>query len=315
MSAIQHHHVGPESSAVERGNSTHGRWRVGYQQAAKTPEDGEHLPAALEIIQDAERMVFAMTEGPAATYLAEHMVNYLWTRESTADDWPQNLRSWLADTDQWTEAKAGRTLFICGRLERGMPGGRVYLAWWGMSGVRLLDRAHNPLMLDTYVSTDEGWTPDKGPEPEGMALHAYRGSLFDLERMTVVSPGAVLISDDLPDMSSPDLQQALIDWGEESDHDLAVLDVRLNPITVTPSTIHISHRWISAEQCMLAWQPTPNTTGYWIEESTAVSFDTPTLLAQLSDSRQGQYTFSPPVEDQHYYRVISDESQYAGTAE
>jgi hypothetical protein len=312
MSAIQHHHIGPETSAVERGNSTHGRWRVGYQQAVKKPEEGERLPVALEMMQDAERLVFAMTEGPAAPYLAEHLVNYLWTRESTADDWPQNLRFWLADTDQWTQAKSGRTLFICGRLERGMPGGRIYLAWLGMSGVRLLDRAHNPLTLDTYISSDEGWTPDKGPEPEGMALHAYRGSLFDLERLTAVSPGAISLNEELPDMSSVDLQQALQDWSEEADHDLSVFDLRLNPITTAPSVIHVSHRWISAEQCMLSWQPTPNTTGYQVEESANLAFDKPTILAQLSDSRQGQYTFSPPVDGQHYYRVTPLNHNIAG---
>jgi hypothetical protein len=313
MSNVERIHLGPETRPLEQGRGAHGRWRIAYQRAEAIPEGGSPVPAALDIVQDAERLVFAMTEGPAAVFLSEQLAEYLWTRESADGEWPLNLREWLADTSRWHDAPAGRTAFICGRLERAVAGGRIYLAWLGMSGVRLMDRADMGIALDTVIGPGEGWTRENGPEPVGMALHAYRGGLFGLERLAVLSPGASVFSADLPDLSATDLQQALEDWSAEAEHDLVLFDLRLNPVLSEPTRVSLNYRWISPELCMLFWQPSPNVTAYRIEEAPALDFVDATLVAELTDGRQVLYRFSPPASSTRYYRVIPLNQGVPGT--
>jgi hypothetical protein len=294
MSNVQRIHLGPETSPLQQGRSAHGRWRVAYQRAEAVPEAGGPVPAALDIVQDSERLVFAMAEGPAAVFLSEQIADYLWTRESADGEWPLNLREWLADAPRWQAAPSGRTAFICGRLERAIAGGRIYLAWLGLSGVRLMDRTDTAVALDTVIGPDEGWTRENGPEPVGMALHAYRGGLFGLERLAVLSPGASVFSADLPDLSAADLRQALEDWSAEAERDLVLFDLRLNPVLSEPTSVMLNFRWISPELCMLFWQPSPNVTAYRIEEAPTPAFEEPTLMAELTDGRQVMYRADLP---------------------
>jgi len=182
MSNVQQIHLGPETAPLEQGRSAHGRWRVAFQRAGGALEAHDLIPASFEMVQDSERLVFALAEGPAAAFLAGRLADHLWKRESADGNWPENLREWLADPSRWGDAPDGRTGFICGRLERSIAGGRIYLAWLGMNGIRLFKRSDVPVTLDTVLGEDEGWTRDNGPEPVGMALHAYRGSLFGLDR-------------------------------------------------------------------------------------------------------------------------------------
>jgi hypothetical protein len=303
MSNLQRLQLGPDSAPLQPGRSAHGRWRVALQRAGAPPEGAEPRPAALILIQDSDRLAFAMTEGPAAEVLAERLADHLWTVESANGEWPENLRAWLADTPQWADSPAGKTSFIGGRLERAVAGGRIYLAWLGMSGVKLFSRADETLALDTTMTADEGWTPDHGPEPVGMALHAYRGGLFGLERLIAHSPGAEPLSDDLKDISNADLRQALVDWGEEAERDLAVFDLRLNPVLTMPNTVSVGYQWVSPEQVELVWKPSPNATAYRVEEASSPGFDDATLMADLTDGRQVHYQFSPPSTGTRYYRV------------
>ena len=303
MSNVQRINLGPESAPLEQGRSAHGRWRVAFQRAAK-PEESDLIPAALAILQDSDRLVFAITEGAAAAWLAERLADHLWKQESANGNWPENLRGWLADSAQRQDAPEGRTGFICGRLERGIAGGRIYLAWLGLNGVRLLKRSDLSVALDTAIGAGEGWSREHGTEPEGMALHAYRGSLFGLDRLVVVSSGATPLYDDLPDLPTLDLQNALEDWSTEAQHDLAVFDLRLNPVLSSPNSVSASYRWVSSELCELYWHPSPNATVYRVEESASADFRQTHLLAELTDSRQVSYRFSPPASGQRYYRVI-----------
>lgn len=304
MATIQRIHLGPESSPLQQGRGSHGRWRLAYQQAGTEPETGQPIPVSFTFAQDADRLAFALAEGPAAEVLAQQMGDYLWTRDSANGDWPMNLREWLADTARWTAAPPGRTTFICGRLERNVAGGRVYLAWLGMSGVRLLDRSEGAVTLDTIIGEDEGWTPAHGPEPVGMGLHAYRGSLFSLDRLEILSTAAAPLRDDLPDMGARDVQQALEDWGQESDRALVVFDLRLNQVLSRPNTVTLNYRWIAPDLCLLSWHPSPNVTGYRLEEAASSAFEDPVLVAELTDGRQVQYRLSPPSGSLRYYRVI-----------
>ena len=303
MNNVQHLHLGPDSAPLQQGRSTHGRWRVAFQRAGAVPEDSDPLPASLAMIQDADRLVFALTEGAAAAYLAEHLADHLWMRDSANGDWPETLRVWLADTAQWADAPDGRTGFICGRLERSIAGGRIYLAWLGMNGVRLLKRSDVPVKLDTVINEDEGWTRTHGPEPVGMGLHAYRGGLFGLERLAILSSGANPLYDDLPDLAGPDLQQALEDWSADSFRDLALVDLRLNPVLTSPNSVTVGYRWVASDLCELYWHPSPNATTYRIEEASTTSFQDAKLLAELTDGRQVVYRFSPPTSGPRYYRV------------
>ncbi len=309
---VQQVQLGSESSALEQGRSAHGRWRVAFQRAAP-PEAIEPVAAALVVTQDSDRLAFALAEGPAASYLADRLAAHLWTLESAGPDWPVDLRGWMAETDRWQDAPEGLTGFIAGRLERAVAGGRVYLAWLGLNGVRLLERGGTPLQLDLVLGEDEGWTPEHGPEPVGMALHAYRGSLFGLERLLVYSSGASPIGDDLPDLPAAELQRALEDWSGESNRDLALFDLRLNPVISQPSSVLLNYRWVSPELCLLSWHPAPNVNGSRIEELETPSFDAPTLVAELTDGRQVQYTLSPPSGSTRYYRVIPLNQGIPGT--
>lgn len=313
MANVQRIQLGPNNTPIQQDRSAHGRWRYAYQRAGAPLNAEKPVPATLSIIQDAERLVFAATDGPAAFVLADALTEYLWTRETADDDWPQNLRDWLADTERWQRAPAGLTGFVCGRLERGLPGGRIHLAWLGMNGVRLLDRSGDWLTLDRILVTDEGWTPAHGPEPVGMALHAYRGSIFGLERLVVYTESAASLSADLADMSRSDLQQALEDWSEEATRDLVVFDLRLAAVTTEPSSVILSYRWIRPDLCELAWQSTPGATGYRIEEGSTPAFEDATLLAELTDARQIRYRFSPPASGAYFYRVIPLNQGAVGT--
>lgn len=303
MTNVQRITLGPETAPLAQGRSPHGKWRYAYHRAA-APETDTPTPAALVILQDADRLAFAMCSGEIATYLAEHIADFLWKRESLGDDWPVNLREWLADSEQWTGAPDGRAGFICGRVERNLPGGRIHLAWLGMNGIRLQDRADGDITLDTAIGEDEGWTRDNGPEPPGLALHAYRGSLFGLDRLLLTSPGAEPLRDDLPDLAKASLVQALEDWAKEAEHDLVVADLLLKPVLSAPNRVVLNYRWIGAEQCLLFWQPAPNATAYRVEESPTPDFEDAEMLAELVDGRQTQYTLSPPTSAPRYYRVI-----------
>lgn len=306
MTNILRIHLGTDASSFDQSRNTHGRVRWGYERAA-APQTGTPVPASLVMQYDANRFVYALTDGPAALYLSEQIADYLWTREALNEEWPHNLRAWLADeTNQWTGAPRGtdRTGFICGRVERNLPGGRIYVAWLGIAGVRLLGRSNEDIVLNTAVGDGEGWTPERGPEPDGQPLHAYRGSLFGLERIMVLSPGAEPLRDDLPDLSAPDLQNALADWAADSECDLAVLDLRLTPVLTEPNRVVVSHRWLSPELCLLFWQPSPNATGYRVQESATPDFEHPEMIAELTDGRQTQYRLSPPSAAPRYYRVI-----------
>ena len=312
MANVNRIRLGQEAHALEQRRSAHGRWRWGFQSATPS-EDEVAVPSALVVYYDVERLAFALTDGPAADFLAEQIADYLWSREALGDKWPLNLREWLADTSRWEGAPSGKTAFICGRLERHIPGGRIYLAWLGLNGVRLQDRAGEDMSLDTALSEDEGWSAEHGPEPEGMALHAYRGSLFRLGRLIVLSGGAAPLFDDLPDMSQADLQQALEDWAEEATHDLAFLDLRINPVLSEPHQVALHYRWVAPELCMLFWSPAPNATAYRIEESATPTFEQAALVAELTDGRQTQYRLSPPTDAPRYYRVVPLNQGVVGT--
>ena len=309
---VQQIQLGSEPSALEQGRSAHGRWRVAFQRAAP-PEAIEPVTAALAVIQDSDRLAFALAEGPAASFLADRLAAHLWTLESAGPDWPVDLRSWLAETDRWQDAPQGLTGFIAGRLERAVAGGRVYLAWLGLNSVQLLERGGTPLQLDLALGDDEGWSSEHGPEPVGMGLHAYRGSLFGLDRLLVYSSGAAPFGADLPDLPVAELQRALEDWSGESNRDLALFDLRLTPVISQPSSVLLNYRWVSPELCLLSWHPAPNVTGSRIEEAETPAFDAPTLVAELTDGRQVQYTLSPPSGSARYYRVVPLNQGVSGT--
>ncbi|NLX08308.1 MAG: fibronectin type III domain-containing protein [Chloroflexi bacterium] len=302
MNFVERVQLGPQAVPLTIGRSVHGRWRCAYQPAAGPHDD--HAPAALHLVQDADRLVFALADGPAAALLAYHLAEHLWTMEDVAAHWPEPLWDWLSETSRWTDLPPGRTTFIAGRVERLVPGGLIYLAWLGMNGVRLLTRMRDPLALDTRLKPDDGWSPQHGPGPDRTALHAHRGTLFQLERLVIASPGAMPLVDDLADLSSGDLQQALEDWGREAARDLAVLDLRFNPVQNPPSSVLLTYHWVAPEQCILTWRPGSPATGYRLEEASSTAFDDASLLAELNDERQTSYRFSPPASRTHYYRVI-----------
>ncbi len=312
MTNVNRIRLGQEAHVLEQRRSIHGRWRWGFQ-SARPPEGQATVPSALVIYYDAERLVFALADGPAAELLADRIVEYLWTRETLGEAWPLNLREWLAESSRWADAPPGKNGFVCGRLERHIPGGRIYLAWLGLDGVRLQDRADEDITLDTTLSEGEGWSPQHGPEPQGMALHAYRGSLFRLGRLMVLSRGAAPLFEDLPDMSQADLQQALEDWAAETTHDLAFFDLRMNPVLSEPHQVSLHYRWEAPELCTLFWSPAPNATAYRVEESSTPTFEEAVLVAELTDGRQTQYRLSPPTDAPRYYRVIPLNQGVVGT--
>ncbi len=323
MTTAQHLHLGPDAHPVEQGRLTHGRWRAAFFPArpAPLPEDsgpGEALPpepaqAALHVVHDPERLAFALAEGPAADPLARHAAEFLWRHESITADWPVSVRDWLADREAWHGLPSGPTSILCGRLERDATGGFIFLAWLGTNGVILLDRHGTAVELDTILAEGEYWTPEHGPEPAGMGLHAYRGGLFGLDRLLVFSAGASPFGAELPNLSSAEIQHALEDWAEGAPSHLVFFDLSLNPVLTAPREIAVNYRWVSADSCLMFWQPSPNATGYRIEQASSPAFEDPVLIAELTDSRQIQYRLSPPVGSPAYYRVIPLNQNVPGT--
>lgn len=265
------------------------------------------------MIQDADRLAFALAEGPAAVLVSERLADRLWTRDLDGDDWPAPVHIWLTDGETLAGAPDGLTGFIVGRLERAIAGGRIYLAWLGMTGVRLIDRTQSLVELDLAVLPDEGWTPAGGLQPPGAALHAHRGALYGLERLFVFSAGAKPVGNDLPDLPHAELQRALEDWAAESERGLAIFDLRLNLLLIEPDRVVVRHRWTSPDTCTLAWDPVEHATGYRVEESPAPTFAEINLLAELTDQRQVQYRLSPPANGLTYYRVVPINRGVQGT--
>ncbi|HEX3051204.1 MAG TPA: hypothetical protein VHP83_11155 [Aggregatilineaceae bacterium] len=305
MATVHQVHLGSENTSVQQGRSSHGRWRYGFQRATVTPEGlSGPISSTLHLIQDANRFVFVLANGAAADGFSQRLADYLWMVEDPDGGWPQNVRDWLADTSRWPDVPNEATQFVCGRIERQIAGGRLLLAWLGMNGVRLIDRAGTDVTLDVMLLPEEHWTPARGPEPVGMALHAYRGSLFGLARLLVFTESTRAVGDELPDLSMADLDQALVDWSEEAEQDLAFLDLRLTPVLSGPDAVLVTHRWVSAELCELSWSAAPTANAYRIEQSSSPTFEDATLLAELTDARQQRYTFSPQASGSTYYRVI-----------
>jgi len=158
--------------------------------------EGNATPAALFVSQDADRLAFALAEGPAAEFLAEQLASHLWIAESANGDWPENLRGWLSDTDQWSDVPAGAPVLSADVLSAASPAA-------GVSRLVGHERCVSAQSLDSVVELDIqiGKTRvDAGsrPEPEGMALHAYRGSCSGLERLIVLTTAAHALFNDLP---------------------------------------------------------------------------------------------------------------------
>ncbi len=304
MSSVQRFQLGPDAAPIRQGRSSHGRWRAAVQPAGQAPATPGAADVVLDVIQDADRLAFALAEGPAAALVAEHLTDRLWTRGSDGDDWPAPVLDWLTDGDTFASAPDGLTGFITGRLERNIAGGRIFLAWLGMTGVRLIDRTRSLVELDLAVLPDEGWTPGGGLQPPGAALHAHHGALYGLERLFVFSTGARPIGNDLPDLPQAELERALEDWAAESDRGLAIFDLRLNLLLIEPDRVAVRYRWTSPDTCALTWTPVEHATGYRVEESPTPAFDEIALLAELTDQRQVQYRLSPPVNSPRYYRVV-----------
>jgi hypothetical protein len=310
MTTIQRVFLGRDASAFEGGHSLHGRWRAAYQRAAAP--DGERAPAALAITQDAARFVFVLAEGPAAHVLAETLADRLWTLEQVGDDWPAPLAAWLEERALWRDAPPGPACFAAGRLDRQQPVGVVALAWLGGERIRLLDRALLGVELERAASKDGAWSAQGAISPDASALGAHRGSLFGLDRLIVVTTGAASLADDLPDLATADLRQALAGRSAEAGRDLALLDLRLAPVVSQPSAVALTYRWIAPELCELRWNPTPHATAYRLEVSAAPDFSGAGLLAELTDGRQIVYRFSPPPGRATYYRVVPLNQGVAG---
>lgn len=253
--------------------------------------------------EDAARLAFALAEGPAAEVLAPRLAELVWMREMHDDGWPQAIRDALNDVDAWADAPPGPTAFLCGRIERGGRRSRIKLAWLGMAGVRLYDRVHMLLPLDDDLTPGEGWSARDGLQPHGAALHAYRGELRGVERLALVSSGAAPLADELAELSAIDLEQALDDWASDLTVDLLVFDLLLHPVSSEPPDISLTYYWPSPDVCQLMWRPSVIATGYRIEQAAEPTFEEPVLLAALTDGRQVQYGFSPPVGEVAYYRV------------
>lgn len=309
MTRNQRLHLGSSSTPLQQGRSSHGRWRAAYRRAGAD----ESVPAAFDLYQDAERLAFALAEGPAAGVLAPRLAELVWMREMHDDRWPQAIRDALNEVDAWADAPPGLTTFLCGRVERGGRRSRVKLAWLGIAGVRLYDRVRAPLPLDDELAPGEGWSARDGLQPQGAALHAYRGELRGVERLALVSSGAAPLGDELAELSAIDLEQALDDWAAESAVDLLVFDLHLHPVTSEPPGISLTYYWPSPDVCLLMWRPSVVATGYRVEQAAEPTFEQPVLLAELTDGRQVQYGFSPPVGQVAYYRVTPVNAGASGT--
>ncbi|HML24880.1 MAG TPA: hypothetical protein PKD09_24710, partial [Aggregatilinea sp.] len=309
MTRNQRLHLGSSSTPLQQGRGPHGRWRAAYRRAGAD----DAAPAAFDLYEDNDRLAFVLAEGPAADALVARLAEAIWTRDMHDDAWPQSIRDLLNDPDAWAEAPSGLTAFLCGRVERGGRRSRIKLAWLGMAGVHLYDRAHLLLPLDDDLTPGEGWSAREGLQPHGTALHAYRGELRGVERLALFSPGAAPLGNDLVDMAEVELEQALDDWAAEAAGDLLIFDLNLHPGTTEPPGISLTYYWPSPDVCLLLWRPSVIATGYRIEQADEPTFEAPELLAELMDGRQVQYGFSPAVGTIKYYRVTPLNAGVTGT--
>ena len=104
MSSVQRFQLGPDAAPIRQGRSSHGRWRAAVQPAGQAPATPGAADVVLDVIQDADRLAFALAEGPAAALVAEHLTDRLWTRGSDGDDWPAPVLDWLTDGDTFASA-------------------------------------------------------------------------------------------------------------------------------------------------------------------------------------------------------------------
>ena len=296
--------LGDTEFAFQSGQSAHGRWRSGYARAVASS-----APAALALTLDAARFVFVLAEGAAALTFASQVCDYLWTLDAVGDDWPAPLAARLEDSARWQELPAATLQFVAGRLDRQLPVSFLSLAWLGLPPARLLDRALTTIDLGAEESDSEALS-----SPQGTGLRAFRGSLFGMERLLLLSPGADMLAAGLPDLSNAGLEQALQDWRADATRDLVVLDVRLSPALAAPSAVMLTCRWVAPDLCELRWNPSPNATGYRLETAPTPDFAAPELLAELTDGRQIRYQFSPPPDRHVFIRAVPLNQGVAGPA-
>ncbi|MGQ9851676.1 MAG: hypothetical protein ACUVSU_16670, partial [Aggregatilineaceae bacterium] len=307
MTSMQRLVLGDTEFAFHSGQSAHGRWRTGYARAVASS-----LPTALALTLDAGRFVFVLAEGGAALAFARQACDYLWTLDAIGDDWPAPLVARLEARTHWQDLPAGPWRFVAGRLDRQLPISFLSLAWLGLPPARLLDRALTAIDLGTDESDSEAlWSPQDGPVT---GLRAYRGSLFGMERLLLLSPGADILAAGLPDLSNARLEQALQDWRADATRDLVVLDIRLSPALAAPSAVMLTCRWVAPDLCELRWNPSPNATGYRLETAPTPDFAAPELLAELTDGRQIRYQFSPPPDRPVFIRAVPLNQGVAGAA-
>lgn len=300
--------LGPDSTAFQQGRSAHGTWRAAYRRAAHP----DAARAAFALHQDADRVAFALAEGPAAEVLAVRLADFVWTREIPDAAWPRAIADYLNEAEARADVPPGLTTFLCGRLERAGHHSRVSLAWLGLPGARLYDRAQLPLGPEGVTAPGEGWTGEAGLQPPGTALHVHRSELRGVERIVLFSGGAAALGDEVVDLSAAELEQALEDWSAEAASDLLVYDLRLTTALPEPAGVSLTYYWTSPELCVLMWRPSAAATGYRVEQASEPTFAEPALLAELTDGRQTQYSFSPPTVGIAYYRVIPMSGDVAG---
>lgn len=306
MTSVQRLILSSQDAALQTGRSTHGRWRVAYRRAAQ-PAAPDQAKAALVIIYDPERLVFTLAEGPAAVRLAEHLTTRLWQHADPLTGWPAPLTDWLAAVpgDDPPPAPTG---LICGRLERHLPGGLLTCAWLGMHTLRLLDHENQPIPINTQTSDQPGWMPGDDAPP----LRYHYGPLHECSRLLVYSSGLDALGSDLADLSNTDLELALDDYAAEAAHDLACFDLRLNPVGTPPARAILHYRWTAPEICVLSWAAPTGATAFRLEESETTDFARAAILAELSDTRQTQYRFTPAAHGIRYYRLTPLSNGTAG---
>jgi len=136
--------------------------------------------------------------------------------------------------------------------------------------------------LDVQIGEDEGWTAEKGPEPEGWRSMRIVGACSDLERLIVLTTAASALFTDLPDMASPELESALEDWARNPNRTLPCMICGCTPFS--PS--RTASLWITVGSRRTRWNwsgSPPECDAYRIEESSSPDFSETTVLAELTD--------------------------------
>ncbi len=311
MNEITDLRLGPDSDLATRYETPHGVLRTLLHPAA---EGTKGKIARLAIRYHDQRLVMALVLGHHAVSLADLSMSWLWEQfpspQTDASAFLELVTDFLQGDARQVDEGADVHSIVLAAISREDETGSVWLSWLGTGGVRALDIEREPLPIAKGLVAGEGWSPQHGVIPEHAQSHTEVMAINAIDRLLIFTNVLRPAIDEIPHLGRATLQRV----AEAHAQNWPAVVFDLAPYRVVPSPEHtvLRYRWEDPFEATLFWSASKNATGYRVEQSSSLSFEDASTLADLADARQRVYRVQPPVGDEIYYRVVPFDKDIAG---